>query len=699
MMPTAGSSNQLSNAENPKMSIPASEYQALLEVSESITLHSDLPALFHDLFKRLPRLVSFDSLSLILHNPERNTMRVHIVEMEERAQVDVVERVVAESPSGFVWETQQPLVVADTEQENRFNEAMSSFRSAGIKSFCILPLTTAHRRLGSLAFGNKRYDAYGKADLEFFRLVARQVAVAVDNALSQSEAQRYQAELAQERNRLRLLLELNNNVISNLELRPLLRAISNGVRGARHCDYTSVTIPEPGGQLVRVYARNFSDVERSPQEEIVLLAKNSLSAEVMQTGEPLLLDRTALARSESPNKQLLEIGLRSVCFLPLISRQRVVGTLNIGSTQDNAFDESDLDFLKQVAAQIALAIDNALSYSQVDEARQHLVKERLYLNEEIQSTHNFEEIIGESAPLKAVLENVKTVGPTDSTVLVLGETGTGKELIARAIHSISSRSERTFVKINCAAIPLGLLESELFGHEKGAFTGAISQKIGRFELAHEGTLFLDEIGDIPLELQPKLLRVLQEQEFERLGSTKTVAVDVRLIAATSQDLPAMVADRSFRNDLYYRLNVFPITLPPLRDRAGDVALLVRYFVDKYARQMNKHIDTISPETMEALTRYHWPGNARELQNFIERAVILTRGRTLTPPLAELNQGIEVSSSRLRTLAEGERDHILRALVEANWVLGGPGGAAERLGLKRTTLFYKMRRLGITRPGG
>jgi formate hydrogenlyase transcriptional activator len=680
------------------MSIPASEYQALLEVSESITLHSDLPALFHDLFQRLPRLVSFDSLSLILHNPERNTMRVHIVEMEGSARVDVVERMVADSPSGFAWETQQPLVVADTGQDERFPEAMASFRSAGIKSFCILPLTTAHRRLGSLAFGNKRHDAYGKADLEFFRLVARQVAVAVDNALSQSETQRYQQELAQERNRLRLLLELNNNVISNLELRPLLRAISNGVRGVRHCDYTSVTIPEPGGQQVRVYARNFSEVERS-QQEIVLQAKNSLSAEVMQTGEPLLLDRAGLARSESPNNQLLEIGLRSVCFLPLISCRRVVGTLNIGSTQDDAFDESDLDFLKQAAAQIALAIDNALSYSQVDEARQHLAVERVYLNEEIQSTHNFEEIIGESAPLKAVLENVKTVGPTDSTVLVLGETGTGKELIARAIHSISSRSERTFVKVNCAAIPLGLLESELFGHEKGAFTGAISQKIGRFELSHEGTLFLDEIGDIPLELQPKLLRVLQEQEFERLGSTRTIRIHVRLIAATSQDLPAMVANRSFRSDLYYRLNVFPVTLPPLRERAGDVALLVRYFVDKYARQMNKPIDTISPETMEALTRYHWPGNARELQNFIERAVILTRGRTLTPPLGELNQRIESSGARLGTLAEGERDHILRALVEANWVLGGPGGAAERLGLKRTTLFYKMRRLGITRPGG
>ena len=682
------------------MSIPASEYQALLEVSESITLHRDLPGLFHDLFQRLPRLVSFDSLSLILHNPERNTMRVHIVETEGRAQMDVVERLIEASPSGFVWETQQPLVVADTEQETRFPEAMASFRASGIKSFCILPLTTAHRRLGSIAFGNKNDDAYGKADLEFFRLVARQVAVAVDNALSQSENQRYQQELAQERNRLRLLLTLNNNVISNLELRALLRAISNGVRGVMHCDYTSVAIPEPGRNEVRVYARNFSDAERSQQEEIVILAKNSISAEVMRGGEPRLLDHAALSRFESPNNQLLDVGLQSVCFLPLVSRNnRIVGTLNVGSMQENAFDESDLEFLNQVAAQIAIAIDNALSYSRVDEARQQLAEERMYLTEEIQSEYNFEEIIGDSTALRTVLDYAKTVGPTDSTVLILGETGTGKELIARAIHNISSRRERTFVKVNCAAIPLGLLESELFGHEKGAFTGAISQKIGRFELAHEGTLFLDEIGDIPLELQPKLLRVLQEQEFERLGSTRTIRVNVRLIAATSQDLPAMVADRSFRSDLYYRLNVFPITLPPLREREGDVALLVRYFVDKFARRMNKPIDTVAPETMETLTQYHWPGNLRELQNFVERAVILTRGRTLTPPLSELQHRFGPPVSRLGTLAEGERDHIMKALAEANWVLGGPGGAAERLGLKRTTLFYKMRRLGISRPTG
>src|SRR5215468_266429 len=633
------------------MSIPASEYQALLEVSESITLHRDLPGLFHDLFRRLPRLVSFDSLSLILHNPERNTMRVHIVEMEGRAQMDVVERLIEASPSGFVWETQQPLVVADTEQETRFPEAMASFRASGIKSFCILPLTTAHRRLGSIAFGNKNDDAYGKADLEFFRLVARQVAVAVDNALSQSENQRYQQELAQERNRLRLLLTLNNNVISNLELRALLRAISNGVRGVMHCDYTSVAIPEPGRNEVRVYARNFSDAERSQQEEIVILAKNSISAEVMRGGEPLLLDHAALSRFESTNNQLLAVGLQSVCYLPLVSRnKRIVGTLNVGSMQENAFDESDREFLKQVAAQIAIAVDNALSYSQVDEARQHLAEERMYLTEEIQSEYNFEEIVGDSTALRAVLDHVKTVGPTDSTVLILGETGTGKELISRAIHNISSRRERTFVKVNCAAIPLGLLESELFGHEKGAFTGAISQEIGRFELAHEGTLFLDEIGDIPLELQPKLLRVLQEQQFERLGSTRTQQVDVRLVAATNCDLEKMVTDKQYRSDLYYRLNVFPVTIPPLRERPEDIPALVRHFTGLSARRINKQIETIPEPAVAQLCHYSWPGNVRELQNFIERAVILTPGRVLQVQTHELPEPITSTiATRLETV--------------------------------------------------
>jgi formate hydrogenlyase transcriptional activator len=381
---------------------------------------------------------------------------------------------------------------------------------------------------------------------------------------------------------------------------------------------------------------------------------------------------------------------------PLITHDRLLGTLNLASLRDGNFTEADAELLSQVASQIAIALENALAYREIEELKNKLTKEKLYLEEEIRTEYNFEEIIGESTVLKRILKQVETVAPTDSTVLILGETGTGKELIARAIHSLSGRRERTFVKMNCAAIPTGLLESELFGHERGAFTGAIAQKIGRFELAHQGTLFLDEVGDIPLEMQSKLLRVLQEQEFERLGSTRTLRVDVRLVAATNQDLTQMIADKEFRSDLYYRLNVFPITVPPLRERPQDIPLLVRYFAQHYARRMRRRIETIPAETMAALSHYHWPGNIRELENLIERSMILSQGPDLRVPLGELKAQATVAPNGVATLEAAEREHILRALREAHWVIGGPTGAAAHLGMKRTTLQSRMRKLGISR---
>jgi formate hydrogenlyase transcriptional activator len=353
--------------------------------------------------------------------------------------------------------------------------------------------------------------------------------------------------------------------------------------------------------------------------------------------------------------------------------------------------------LEQVASQIAIAVENTLEYEKATKDRDKETKQRLYLEEEIRA--EFGAIVGESPALKTALHLVSVVAPTDSSVLVLGETGTGKELIARAIHNLSGRRERAFVKLNCAAIPLGLLESELFGHEKGAFTGAIAQKTGRFDLANKGTLFLDEVGDIPLELQAKLLRVLQEQEFERLGSNRTHKVDVRLVAATHRDLTAMVKQTTFREDLYYRLKVFPINVPPLRQRTEDIPKLAWHFTEIYARRMNKRIDTIPTETMDALLRYRWPGNVRELQNFIERAVILSPHTVLRAPTSELEPfSLHKSPNLTMTgLEEVERDHILRALEASNWVVGGRNGAAERLGMKRTSLVYKMRKLRIIRP--
>src|SRR5208337_657308 len=384
-----------------------------------------------------------------------------------------------------------------------------------------------------------------------------------------------------------------------------------------------------------------------------------------------------------------------LCVLPMISRDRVIGTINLGRLSDGVFSPGDVDFLTQVANQIAIGVENALNYQQVQEARERLAEERDYLVEEIRTDHDFEAVIGQSPALKRILKQAELVAPTSSTVLIMGETGTGKEVLARAIHDISPRRDRTFVSVNCAAIPMGLLESELFGHEKGAFTGAIAQKIGRFELAHQGTLFLDEVGDIPLELQPKLLRVLQEQEFERLGSTRTIRVDARLIVATNRDLEAMVRQRKFREDLFYRLNIFPIRVPSLRERADDIPLLVDFFVNKYSKRMRKSIDTVSTDTMRALLRWHWPGNVRELQNVIERALILSRGPVLDVRLCEVNSasGVPQPPVRLQTLAASERDIILNALREANGIVAG---AAVKLGLKRTTLSSKMRRLNIAR---
>jgi formate hydrogenlyase transcriptional activator len=380
-----------------------------------------------------------------------------------------------------------------------------------------------------------------------------------------------------------------------------------------------------------------------------------------------------------------------------MTRDHALGAITIASFRDEAFTQQDLDLLAHVGTQVAVAVENALAFEEIAQLKNKLAEEKLYLEDEIRSEQNFEEIIGESTALKNILKQVETVAPTDSTVLIQGETGTGKELIARAIHNLSSRRERTFVKINCAAIPTGLLESELFGHERGAFTGAIAQKIGRFELADRGTLFLDEVGDIPLELQPKLLRVLQEQEFERLGGTRTTKINVRLVAATNRDLVQMVADREFRSDLFYRLNVFPVQVPPLRQRRDDIPVLVRYFAQKYARQMKRTVDSVSAETMTALTNYHWPGNIRELENLIERAVILSRGPVLEVPLAELREPTEQLADSVQTMEANERDHILRTLKETRWILAGPNGAAARLGMKRTTLQSRMQKLGIQRP--
>src|SRR5437773_2266771 len=501
-------------------------------------------------------------------------------------------------------------------------------------------------------------------------------------------------ERKQAEDRLQLLLDITNQVVSNLQLRDLLRAISASVRRVMQCDLVGVFLPDSEGNRLQTFVLDFPASKGFIREEYCSM-EGSLGGVVFRTGKPWAGNTSDVLQLGVTHDPIIPEGLKAGCMLPLVSRNRVLGLLGLGRREENAFSEVDLGFLAQVASQIAIAVENALEYGQITEAKERLAEQKLYLEDEIRREHNFEEIIGNSPKLKAVLECVRIVAPADSTVLIQGETGTGKEMIARAIHNLSPRKGQAFVKVNCAAIPLGLLESELFGHEKGSFTGAIAQRIGRFELAHKGTLFLDEVGDIPLELQPKLLRVLQEQEFERLGSTRTQRVDVRLLAATNASLSQLVAEKKFRRDLYYRLNVFPIDVPPLRDRRDDIPLLVHYFANKYARRMGKQIESIPKETMDALSRYSWPGNIRELQNLMERAALLSTGPSLRVPLAEILNDPGFSGGN--ALEQAEREQILRALRESNWVVGGARGAAARLGLKRTSLAYKMQKLGISRP--
>lgn len=675
---------------------PEARHQALLEVAEAISQHRDLGELFHDLAERLHRVVEFDYLNLILHDPARNVMRLHILESERkfRKYGPGSEFSVGETPSGWVWESQKPYLLDDLEGETRIPEIVHTLRENGVRSFCSLALTTAQRRLGVMSFGRGTPHTHTEAEVAFLQQVARQVAVAVDNALNFESAQAYQRQLARERDRLRVLLEVNNAVVSKLDLHILLNAISASLRRVIHHEYTSLAVFEPSTGNMRVLALDFPQGKGLMREDLIVQLDGSIAGKAFRTRQALVLDRSGMEEFVSPTSRLLKAeGVRSVLSMPLITHDRALGALTLGSLRDSAFQQGDIDLLAQVGSQVAIAVENALAFQEIAELKNKLAQEKLYLEDEIRSEMNFDEIIGESASLRAVLKQVETVAPTDSTVLITGETGTGKELIARAIHNLSPRRERTFVKVNCAAIPTGLLESELFGHERGAFTGAIAQRIGRFELANGGTIFLDEIGDIPLELQPKLLRVLQEQEFERLGSTHTTRVDVRLVAATNRNLAEMVAARTFRSDLYYRLRVFPILMPPLRDRKDDIPSLVRYFVEKHARRMNRTVETIPAETLEQLVNYPWPGNIRELENLIERAVIVSPGPTLRVPLGELRLATDLGGDS-QTLRAAEREHILKALEATKWVLAGPRGAAVRLGMKRTTLQSKMRKLGL-----
>jgi formate hydrogenlyase transcriptional activator len=671
-----------------EVEIPVERYAALIRAANAIANCGDCDTAADVLAQELRKIIAFDYLDLVVFENGTKEVRWRLLYANgERKSAPVADDLYHGATIEWADECQKALVTPDWEEESRFPEHRRFLSEFGIASTYTLPLLRKHRRLGVVEFGSTVLYAYSEEECRFLDLVADQLALAIDAAVSSYLSQ-------QSEERLKLILDLTNQVVSNLNFQELLRAISASVRKVMRCDAAAIMLPDPDGKQLRVHALDFPDSRGFFKESATIPIDESMPGETFKTGKPLIINKLdpATVPPEMYAKASGE-GMNSFCDVPLVSHGRMLGVLAVTRREENTFDAGEVSFLSQVAKQVAIAIENAQAYSEITDLKDRLAQEKLYLEDEIRGELDFEGIVGQSSGLRHVLTLVETVAPSDSTVLLLGETGTGKELIARAIHDRSRRKDRTLVKLNCAAIPTGLLESELFGHERGAFTGAIAQKIGRLELADKGTLFLDEVGDIPIEIQPKLLRALQEREFERLGSSQTKRVDVRLVAATNRDLEKMIEDREFRSDLYYRLNVFPIRIPPLRERPEDIPLLVRYFTQKYARRMEKRIESIPAAAMKKLSTWHWPGNIRELENFIERSVILTHGSALQVPIGELTNNGRVAPAA-GTRDADERNRILRVLKQTNGRVAGPEGAAARMGLKRTTLISRMKKLGI-----
>jgi formate hydrogenlyase transcriptional activator len=682
-------------------------YEAVLRISEAIAACREPEDLATTLASEIGKFLHFDHLYFVV--VKENSEEIEYL-VWGKGPLPVPDLPIEELPWWEAVRSRDPQHTADWDTEERYPRFKEWAKKIGLGSGLRVPLTTPHRRLGVFGINRDTVNPFNEEEISFLELIGRVVAFALDDGLNLRRAQH-------QNDQLQLLLDLTNRITSSLRPRDLLRAIAANIREVMRADAVTVVLPDSASEKFRVLAMDFPHGRGVVKEELlitpsaaVVKALESLKPVVINTWEPneLSSDASDLVAAE---------GIKTFCNIPLVNRGRALGILSILRTTETPFSPGDVDFLSRASGQIAIAIENALAYHEISQLKDKLAQEKLYLEEEIRSEMNFENIIGNSPALKHLLELVETVATSDSTVLLLGETGTGKELIARAIHDRSRRKDRTFVKLNCAAIPTGLLESELFGHEKGAFTGAIAQKVGRMELADQGTLFLDEVGDIPIEIQPKLLRALQEREFERLGSTHTRRANIRLVSATNRDLEQMIAAREFRSDLYYRLHVFPIRIPPLRERKEDIPQLVSYFVQKFAKQMQKKIEAISPAVMKGLTAWDWPGNIRELENFIERAVIVTRGKSLEAPVGELRKTntIELPRAHDRKLERvveertdsqsdqtsvvdeyerRQRDEIVRALTACKGRVGGADGAAARLGMNRTTFLSRMKKFGI-----
>jgi len=684
--------------------------QFLLNLTTRITSSLDLREVLRAIAANIREVMHADAVAVSL--PDRASGKSRVVAMDFPHGKGLLKEELFFTPSAAAKKAMDTLkpVVIDTREPEEFMSGTTEIALAeGIKAVCLIPLVNRGRVVGILGTSRTTETPFTPEDVDFLSRTAGQIAIAVENALAFQKVARLG-------DRLQLLLNLTARITSSLDRREVLREIAANVREVIHADGVTVSLLDATSGKCRVFAVDFPHGKGVIKEEL-FFTPSAAGKKTMDTLKPVVMDTRERDECVIGTTALAAEDVKTLCLIPLVNRGRILGFLSILRRTEAPFTSEDVDFLSRASGQIAIAIENALAYREISELKDKLAQEKLYLEEEIRADSDFERIIGKSAALKRVLQLVETVAPSDSTVLLLGETGTGKELIARAIHDRSRRKDRTFVKLNCAAIPTGLLESELFGHEKGAFTGAIAQKIGRLELADQGTLFLDEVGDIPIEIQPKLLRVLQEREFERLGSTHTRKVNIRLVAATNRDLDKMVADREFRSDLFYRLNVFPIRIPSLRERKEDIPLLVSYFAQKFAKQMQKKIESVPSVAMKAFAACEWPGNIRELENFIERAVILTCGKALEAPLAELRKtetasaadaGVDrknqtarkATSLRPNVNAAAEeyerkqREEILEALNACKGRVGGSDGAATRLGINRTTLMYRMRKFGI-----
>ncbi|MBI6160426.1 formate hydrogenlyase transcriptional activator FlhA [Serratia liquefaciens] len=679
------------------------EKQELLEITRTLLSQRSFTDLLLQLRQILQRLQLADQVTLVLFDPDSERVSFYGLDAHRQPVSYQDETLLANGPVSRLRQSPLPQRWQSDDLHARYPQIGALALYLPFNQYCLMPLHAGGTLIGGCEVLRCHPMPFADASLVQLQTLMELVALAAEQLLLREEAELRQRQLRHERDDYRILVDVTNAVLSKLDLDDLIGEISKEIHRFFKIDAISIVLCVDKTEQVTIYSTHYLQDDVVERQQYSVALAGTLSEQVMQSGEMLLLNLKHSDRLAAYERQLFDLWheqIQTLCVLPLVFGNKTLGVLKLAQCQPDNFNAANLRVLQQIAERIAIAVDNALAYQEINRLKESLVHENLYLTEQINGNNpDFGEIVGRSVVMSAVLKQVEMVAKSDCSVLILGETGTGKELIARAIHNLSERRDQRMVKMNCAVMPAGLLESDLFGHEKGAFTGATNQRMGRFELADKGTLFLDEVGEIPVELQPKLLRVLQEREFERVGGNKVISVDVRLIAATNRDLQQMVADREFRSDLFYRLNVFPIVIPPLRERPEDIPQLVKFLTYKIARRMKRTIDSIPAETLRLLSQMPWPGNVRELENVIERAVLLTRGTVLNLQLPELqypvpSMALPVPKAEPSQPGEDERQQIIRVLKETNGVVAGPRGAAQRLGLKRTTLLSRMKKWGI-----